>query len=505
MADTERMQKALINAHRAGDTVAAKKLANALKAAKAGASDKSGFANKVDAFGRGIVDMATFGFADEIGAAVETAGRKLLPWRDEKPHNEVLSDIRQENTDLAAAHPGSYLSGQVLGGVGTAGGLAKSGATLLTRKAMQQGGKQAIGRAAAEGAAYGGAYGAGSAEGGLEDRARGAGMGAVTGAVAGAGVQKLGNTLATRRAGKAAGAAAPASDELKQATNALYQQARQAGVTIKPQATAKLAANLKLAAGNLNDKLRPNTSGIVDDLAEIAGQPMTLEQLDELRQVIGQSMQRAQPQDQRTLMRMKEMLDSFANNISPSDITGDIAGFDVIKQARALNARKAKTEIVENILDMAQVNGEGKFTQSGVANALRQEMRSLYKKIQSGKEKGFSPDEVELIRLMAKGGTSSKMMRLFAKFAPRGVVSFGVGQGVGTLIPGGNILVPGAGHFAAQNVDNAMIRGSQALRTSAATGQMPPGSLRQIGTSATRPLIAPSAMELEATRGRIAK
>lgn len=460
--------------------------------------DGSGVLEKIDAGVRGAADMMTFGFADEISAGLGTGFGYLGDYEKELARQRGIDRFDEKNNAY------SRLGGQIAGGVTGGIGMAKSGATLLTKKALQQGGKQALARAAGEGAAYGGAYGLGSGEG-TEDRLKRAGAGAVTGAVTGGVIQGAGNALATRSASRAAARAAPALDELKTATDALYKQSRDAGVMIRGSSTSKLANNLKMAAGRLNAQLRPNTAGVVDDLDSIAGQPMSLEQLDELRQVIGNSIKRAQPQDQRTLMRMKEMVDSFSDSIKPGDITGDIRGFDFIKQARAINARKAKTELVENIIDMAKVDGSGQYTQSGMANAVRREMKSLYKKIQKGREKGFSADEVELIRKMAAGKTSGAVMRLFAKFAPRGVVSFGVGQGVGTMIPGGNILVPGVGHFAAKNVDNAMVGAVDALRTSAASGQMPVGAIRGVGTAATRPLIAPSAMEMEAMRGQLTR
>ena len=117
---------------------------------------------------------------------------------------------------------------------------------------------------------------------------------------------------------------------------------------------------------------------------------------------------------------------------------------------------------------------------------IKTEMRALYKKIQKGQIRGFTPEETALVRQMAKGEESSAIMRLFAKFAPRGVVSFGVGQGVGTLVPGGNILIPGAGHFAARSVDKAAVRSADALRNAVAAGRPP--ALPQIGTR-TSPFI----------------
>ena len=458
--------------------------------------DGKGVLEKIDAGMRGAADFLTLGTADEISAGLGTGFGYLGDYDKELARQRGIDSFDEENNTAAR------IAGQVAGGVTGGVGMAKSGATLLGRsvpglsriapKATQ------TGLAAVEGGLYGGAYGFGSGEG-EEDRLSQAKSGAVTGAVVGAAAQKIGNSLSQRSANRKMASAAPAQEELARATNELYEASRQAGVTIKSGAMSKLRANIKLSAGRMNDKLRPMTAGIVEDAEELLTKNMSLEELDEFRQVVGQAMQRAQPQDVRTLTLIKNQIDNFADNITPRDITGDIKGFDIIKQARALNARKMKTELVEKILDSADVRS-GNYSQSGVANAIKTEMAGLYRKIQSGKVKGFSKEEVELIRTMAKGGTSSSLMRLMAKFSPRGVVSFGGGQVLGSMVPGGNILIPGAGYAAGQSVDRAALGAASTLRNAAASGISP--QMNAISQRAGQ-FIPAAAAESEAVRQRL--
>lgn len=157
-----------------------------------------GFAQSVDAFGRGIVDMATFGLADEIGAGAEYLGRKLLPWREEKSFSDTLQGVRDENAALSESNPVATIAGQITGGIGGARGVQKLGQMAMAK------GVPVIGRAAqafqvapnaslaskvgigaAAGAGYGGAYGLGSGEGvegRLTEGAQNAALGASFGA-----------------------------------------------------------------------------------------------------------------------------------------------------------------------------------------------------------------------------------------------------------------------------------------------------------------------------------
>jgi hypothetical protein len=122
----------------------------------------------------GAADATTLGFGDELASYLGSAISGV-------PRDQVLSEMRGNAKAAQQENPGSYLAGQVggglaqaavTGGAGFGANAARAGGTLL---------KTAIG-SAADGALYGGAYGAGSADRGGTDRI----VGALTGAGAGA-------------------------------------------------------------------------------------------------------------------------------------------------------------------------------------------------------------------------------------------------------------------------------------------------------------------------------
>jgi len=166
---------------------------------------------------------------------------------------------------------------------------------------------------------------------------------------------------------------------------------------------------------------------------------------------------------------MKDYLDNFADNIQPGDMTGGPKGVEYLNKARTLWAQAKKSETIERIMDMADVDGAGKYTQSGFANAVRREMRTLYKSIKKGKAPGWAPEEVALIRQMARGGSNSRLVNLMAKFDPKGVVSILGGQLVGSAVPGiGNVALPLGGYAAGRAADKAAMAAAERIRSGAA-------------------------------------
>lgn len=415
------------------------------------------------------------GYDDEIGAAMLAPVEAGIDWfkgdgfdmgrayTRKQQQLDALKAERREN------HPVASIAGEVAGGLALGGGMGKAGLSLAARPVSTAG---KIGAGAAEGAGYGALYGSGEAKPG--ERLEGAATGAAIGGVTGGAVGAVGGALANRAARKMAPAAAPAADDIATASQALYTASEKQGVAFTPKATTHLKNNIKVAAGQLNEKLRPLTAGTVDDAEKMLSGQMSLKQIDEFRQGLLLDIKAAKGQDKVYLERMKGIVDNFLDNAGPGDMTGGPQGVEMLKSARHLWSRYKKTELVEKLIDMAEVKGAGQYTQSGFANAIKNEMKALYKQIQSGKSTGWTKEEIALIRQMASGGSQSKTVNLLAKFAPRGAVSIALGQVIGSLAPGaGNIAVPIAGHLAGEAADRASMAAAQTLRSGAATGQGP--------------------------------
>lgn len=142
----------------------------------------------------GAANATTFGFGDELSSVLGSALSGV-------PRKQVLQEMRGDASQAQSENPGSYLAGQIGGGV--AQGLATGGAGFGLNAARSGGtlGKVALG-SALDGSLYGGAMGAGNADGTLLDRLKGGGVGAGIGALAGgaapylaAGASKLVNKV----------------------------------------------------------------------------------------------------------------------------------------------------------------------------------------------------------------------------------------------------------------------------------------------------------------------
>ena len=139
-----------------------------------------------EAFLKGAQQGATFGFADELSGAADVVLKKfgdvLLPEGTENPYKDKSSsevyragrdEVRAQQKKLEEAHPGTVLSGSIIGGIlipGAAGALGAAGKGLKG--------------AAAAGAIEGGLAGAGTSE---EENVAGLAADVGTGAALGAG------------------------------------------------------------------------------------------------------------------------------------------------------------------------------------------------------------------------------------------------------------------------------------------------------------------------------
>lgn len=426
-------------------------------------------AKTVDAFASGAQRAPLMGWDDEVVGGLRSMGGNTDYTTAQAQESAKKQAMRQQN-------PVASTMGELAGGLATGGTIASTGATLAGRNIPVIG---RTGGAALEGMGYGALTGAGEADPG--SRGTGALVGGALGAATGGIVSKAGDILASRAARKAAAATTQSADDLHAASQALYKQAYQAGVEIKPQDSERMLLNMRFAAGNLNEKLRPSTSGIVDDLANDLGKPMSLERFHELRQEVSLAMNGANDADQVRLSRMRDIMNGFADNVQQTALNGPRGAVDTFRQADDLWRRRSKTQKIEDLFDLADVKS-ARYSQSGMSNAVRDKASQLYTRIVKGQEKGFNAEETALIRQLSKGELTPKVVNWLGKFAPRGVVSASGGSALGAFLgsffgPAGTIIgagTPAAIGFGAANLaDRAAVRGLQALGTAASSGNAP--------------------------------
>lgn len=271
----------------------------------------------------------------------------------------------------------------------------------------------------------------------------------------------------------------PTVEDLTTEARTLYQQADQAGIVVPAQRFDRVAQNVEMAAGRINRDLRPNTAGIVDDITALRGRDISLQELDELRQVVGQSMNRAQPQDVRTLERIRNVIDGFADNARPADITGDVRGFEYIRQARAIWSRRAKTEALNEVVERARNQA------TGFENGLVIQMRSLANN--RNRMRSFSREEQAMIRQVVRRGSVHGILRAVGMLAPNstfgGLVAGGATVGSG-IIPGA--LLAGTGMAARAGAGALTHRNFDRLYHTAASGTAPQRGPAQLNVEALR-------------------
>lgn len=133
--------------------------------------------SRLGSAGMGAADATTFGWGDELASYLGSGLTGV-------PREQVLREMRGDAEQAQADNPGSYLAGQIGGGL--AQGVATGGAGFGTNAAR---GGASLGRIAAgsalDGVIYGGAYGAGSADGNGSDRLKEGLKGAITGGIIG--------------------------------------------------------------------------------------------------------------------------------------------------------------------------------------------------------------------------------------------------------------------------------------------------------------------------------
>lgn len=128
---------------------------------------------KASSAAMGAANATTFGWGDELASVLGSALTGV-------PQGQVMQEMRADAGKAQSENPGSYLAGQVGGGL--AQGIATGGGGFGLNAAQTGGtlGRIALG-SALDGSIYGGLMGAGNADGSLTDRLKGGAKGGATG------------------------------------------------------------------------------------------------------------------------------------------------------------------------------------------------------------------------------------------------------------------------------------------------------------------------------------
>jgi hypothetical protein len=455
----------------------------------------------------GAGDASSFGFGDEIGAALDLPVSSL--WSRPKDHNAPsaydinLARRRQSLEHAQVQNPWTTAGGQVVGAVG--GGLlapglggvgaAARGARLGTRLLYGAG----------TGAVQGGLYGAGSGET-PQERLAGAGSGAVIGAGLGAaapvavrGIQAAAGGARNAVAGRTV--AGPTVDQLRQQGDAFYTRMEREGVQLAGPAFQRIAQNIAVRARNagIDPGVHPRVYSALQRLLTDASGPRgsavpTLRHLDTLRQIMRDAAK--DPGERRIARIMVDGLDEQLNRLQPRDIAAGnrTAGLAALREGRQLWQRMRKGETIDNLFESARDKVGANYSQAGLHTALRQEFRGLSTKIRKGQERGWTNAERAAIQRVVRGGPAENLLRLIGKAAPRGVFSAAPAFSAGYLFdPITGAAVAGAGEIGKRAATAIGVRNAERV-----------GELARAGVPLARPPALQALRHLDAPAARVA-
>ena len=459
MADLDKIMTALRNAHAAGDTAAAKRLAAMAKAAQ-GAPDKgrdprdgmtpgerakaaregtlkppsdaklaavraaddvaeTKMRNAPTQFGTFAANIApglTFGFADEIGAGIAAA-------LSDRTYGDILSGVRGRNQEMAEAFPKTAVAGQVAGAVASpisAALVPAKGATLATN----------VARGAATGAAGGAIYGFGTGEGGVGARTQAALQGGLGGLLIGGAIPMVGQYareavegVANSRAAKAAIAAAPSLDDLKAAASQIYAQADNVQSLPRADFATRTAGVLNDAQrSGMDDMLTPGAArvaGKMDDAAQSTNPDIGFRELDILRKQAAVPAGNVTNRTEAAIgTKMIEGIDDFIDSADPA-----LSG--ALRTARDMWGQLRRSEMVEAAIERA------KNAASGFENGLRVEFRKIVRNPKA--LRGFTAAERAAMLQVVQGTPAGNLMRQLGRI---GLGLSGQSNGLGATIGG---------------------------------------------------------------------
>jgi len=379
--------------------------------------------------------------------APRNVGALVRSLKTGRPFEQEYSYLR--DVDEAAARQSPVASG-----VGTAAGVLGQAAALPVAPAASLAGRMAQGAAIGAGAA------------GVADLAdtkdlASAGKSALGGALIGgaaapvlAGVAKLANAGA-RATGLSRTPSIPATEELRDLSQAAYKRADAAGLVVNREGIRNIAGNIKtaLAEEAYHPKNQPKLSNFLNELESLSfnrgvpGEPrnigVTLSGLDTTRKMLRAARMSPDREEARMARIAADHFDNYLSNLKPSEVVaGDIReGVEALKEARSLWSSYRKADLVDDAIEAARLRAASTGSGGNVDNAIRQEFRKI---LQSPKKSGaFTSDEKAALARIVTGTKGQNTLRLLGKLSPTGG-GLQLMLGTGAMASGGATVPIGA-------------------------------------------------------------
>tara|TARA_R110000851_G_scaffold175225_1_gene321494 strand:+ start:692 stop:2314 length:1623 start_codon:yes stop_codon:yes gene_type:complete len=198
--------------------------------------------------------------------------------------------------------------------------------------------------------------------------------------------------------------AAPDIKNIKDASRAIFNELDSSGVAIKQSSLKKLERNLDriVKKEGIRERVTPEAFGAIQEVKkDIAlGQPLTTSQMDELRTIAKNSIVATDPNKVRVGSAIVDEIDSFLDGIKTIDIEkgAQVSAGEVGKKyraARKLWGRAKRSEMINDAIEM------GSSRKAGVEKGIRNELNNLLNRKKS--RKFLSDEDVIAIRKVTDG------------------------------------------------------------------------------------------------------
>lgn len=211
----------------------------------------------------------------------------------------------------------------------------------------------------------------------------------------------------------------PTEDELKNTANSLYTNAKNAGVNISSDAYDNLVGNINSAVteAGTHPHLHPKVAAALSALDDAKGTDIPLGDMERLRRIANGAAKSIEPDERRVAGVILDKIDDFMDNLKSDQVSsGDSSVAGTLSEARATWAKLRKSQTVSDAIERAKNTAEAQ--RGNLAAGLRSQFKMLVNNQKL--MRGFSPDEQQAIRDVARVGTITGPMAALGALRPRG-------------------------------------------------------------------------------------
>ena len=341
------------------------------------------------------------------------------------------ANLPKRQADYAQAEREQPIASTALQVGGGMAALAPLGATALGARALGAAGPWAarLPASIASGAGIAAADAAARGQDPTSAAMLGGGVGAAAPFV-GAAAGRLGRAVTGRGPG-------PSIEQLKTAAGTGYEEARNLGVAIRPQAADDLAVNLKtaLTESGLDDNIAPKTWGI---LSKLEGAPpdavMTVQNFQSLRRTLGNAAGSNDRSERLAAVQAKQAVDEFLANLpNKAVLAGDPKkAAALLREANANHAAAERAAEVDRRIVRAELRAAHANSGMNVANTVRARLADIL--VTPSLQRGYSPQELAKMESIVRGGAVGNALRYTGNLLGGGG---GLGQLAATAAGGG--------------------------------------------------------------------